>query len=46
MRSWLVVAEISLSVFLLAGASLAIRGFVQCCAPIPDSSRRKCCGWT
>jgi putative ABC transport system permease protein len=29
MRSWLVVAEISLSVILLAGASLAIRGFVQ-----------------
>jgi putative ABC transport system permease protein len=29
MRSWLVVAEISLSVILLAGASLAVRGFVQ-----------------
>ena len=29
MRSWLVVAEISLSVVLLAGASLAVRGFVQ-----------------
>ena len=29
MRSWLVVIEISLSVILLAGASLAIRGFVQ-----------------
>jgi putative ABC transport system permease protein len=29
MRSWLVVAEISLSVILLAGASVAIRGFVQ-----------------
>jgi putative ABC transport system permease protein len=29
MRSWLVVVEISLSVILLAGASLAIRGFVQ-----------------
>jgi putative ABC transport system permease protein len=29
MRSWLVVTEISLSVVLLAGASLAIRGFVQ-----------------
>jgi predicted permease len=29
MRSWLVVAEISLSVMLLAGASLAVRGFVQ-----------------
>jgi len=28
-RSWLVVAEISLSVILLAGASLAVRGFVQ-----------------
>jgi putative ABC transport system permease protein len=29
LRSWLVVAEISLSVILLAGASLAVRGFVQ-----------------
>jgi predicted permease len=29
MRSWLVVAEISLSVILLSGASLAVRGFVQ-----------------
>ena len=29
MRSWLVVAEISLSVILLAGASLAVRGFVD-----------------
>ncbi len=29
MRSWLVVTEISLSVMLLAGASLAVRGFVQ-----------------
>ena len=29
LRSWLVVAEISLSVVLLAGASLAVRGFVQ-----------------
>jgi len=29
MRSWLVVAEIALSVILLAGASLAVRGFVQ-----------------
>jgi putative ABC transport system permease protein len=29
MRSWLVVAEISLCVILLAGASLAVRGFVQ-----------------
>jgi predicted permease len=29
MRSWLVVAEISLSVVLLAGASLAVRGFIQ-----------------
>lgn len=29
MRNWLVVAEISLSVILLAGASLAVRGFVQ-----------------
>lgn len=29
MRSWLVVAEISLSVILLAGASLAIGGFVR-----------------
>jgi predicted permease len=29
MRSWLVVAEISLSVMLLAGASLAVRGFIQ-----------------
>ena len=29
MRSWLVVTEISLSVILLAGASLAMRGFVQ-----------------
>ncbi|MGB9030198.1 MAG: FtsX-like permease family protein, partial [Acidobacteriaceae bacterium] len=29
MRSWLVVTEISLSVVLLAGASLAVRGFVQ-----------------
>jgi putative ABC transport system permease protein len=29
MRSWLVVTEISLSVILLAGASLAVRGFVQ-----------------
>ena len=29
MRGWLVVAEISLSVVLLAGASLAVRGFVQ-----------------
>ena len=29
MRSWLVVAEISLSVILLAGASLAVRGFVE-----------------
>ncbi|HTZ90540.1 MAG TPA: ABC transporter permease [Alloacidobacterium sp.] len=29
MRSWLVVAEISLSVLLLAGASLAIRSFAQ-----------------
>jgi predicted permease len=28
-RDWLVVAEISLSVILLAGASLAVRGFVQ-----------------
>ncbi|HEX4005291.1 MAG TPA: ABC transporter permease [Acidobacteriaceae bacterium] len=29
MRGWLVVTEISLSVILLAGASLAIRGFLQ-----------------
>ena len=29
MRSWLVVAEIALSVILLSGASLAVRGFVQ-----------------
>jgi putative ABC transport system permease protein len=29
MRNWLVVAETSLSVILLAGASLAVRGFVQ-----------------
>ena len=29
MRSWLVVAEISLSVILLAGASLAIGGFIE-----------------
>jgi predicted permease len=29
MRSWLVVAEISLSVILLSGAILAVRGFVQ-----------------
>jgi putative ABC transport system permease protein len=29
MRSWLVVAEISLSVILLSGASLSVRGFVQ-----------------
>ena len=29
MRSWLVVAEISLSVILLAGASLAVSGFVR-----------------
>jgi putative ABC transport system permease protein len=29
MRSWLVVAEISLSVTLLAGASLAVGGFLQ-----------------
>ncbi len=29
MRNWLVVAEISLSVFLVAGASLAIRSFAQ-----------------
>ena len=28
-RNWLVAAEISLSVILLAGASLAVRGFVQ-----------------
>ncbi|HEY6447641.1 MAG TPA: ABC transporter permease [Acidobacteriaceae bacterium] len=29
MRSWLVVAEISLSVILLAGASFAVRGFLR-----------------
>lgn len=29
LRSWLVIGEISLSVVLLAGASLAVRGFVQ-----------------
>ena len=29
MRSWLVVAEIALSVILLSGASLAVRGFVH-----------------
>jgi putative ABC transport system permease protein len=29
MRNWLVVAEVSLSVFLLVGASLAIRGFTR-----------------
>jgi len=29
MRNWLVVAEVSLSVFLLAGASLAIRAFTH-----------------
>lgn len=29
MRNWLVILEVSLSVILLAGASLAVRGFVQ-----------------
>ncbi len=41
MRSWLVVAEISLSVFLLTGASLAIRGFVQLIRTDPGFQPRR-----